>query len=75
MVSCSLPTQSRRNNGSETNIAVGCVLVYLTPLVLALSNLVIALDKVVDGLLIAVKKILDGVLGGLAAGLLGLLPF
>ncbi|OIW24657.1 hypothetical protein CONLIGDRAFT_673772 [Coniochaeta ligniaria NRRL 30616] len=56
-------------------LGLGCVLVYLTPLVLALSGLIICLDKVVDGLLFAVKKILDSVLGGLAGGLLGLLPF
>lgn len=50
-----------------------CVLVYLTPLILALSGLLKCLDKVVAGLLFAVKGILSSVLGAVAGGLLGLI--
>lgn len=53
-------------------LGLGCVLIYLTPLIIALSGLIKALDKVVAGLLYAVKEILESLLGGIAAGLLGL---
>ena len=52
---------------------VGCVLLYLKPLIIALSGLIKCLDKVVDGLLFAVKGILDALLGTIAGALLGLL--
>lgn len=54
-------------------LGLGCVLVYLTPLIIALSGLIKCLDKVVGGLLFAVKGILDALLGGIAGGLLGLI--
>ncbi|KAK3381965.1 hypothetical protein B0H63DRAFT_546713 [Podospora didyma] len=54
-------------------LGLGCILVYLTPLILALSGLLKCLDKVVAGLLFAVKGILTEILGALAGGLLGLL--
>ncbi|KAK0644178.1 hypothetical protein B0T16DRAFT_438345 [Cercophora newfieldiana] len=54
-------------------LGLACVLAYLTPLIVALSGLLKCLDKVVAGLLFAVKGILSSVLGGLAAGLLGLI--
>lgn len=50
-----------------------CVLVYLTPLILALGGLLKCLDRVVAGLLFAVKGILSSVLGAVAGGLLGLI--
>ncbi|KAM7201576.1 hypothetical protein V8F20_004804 [Naviculisporaceae sp. PSN 640] len=54
-------------------LGLACVLVYLTPLILALSGLLKCLDKVVAGLLFAVKGILSSVLGAVAGGLLGLI--
>jgi len=56
-------------------LGLACVLVYLKPLVLALSGLINCLALVIDGLLLAVKGILDDLLGGLSLGLLGLLPW
>ena len=49
------------------------MLVYLTPLIIALSGLLKCLDKVVAGLLFAVRGILSAVLGAVAGGLLGLI--
>ncbi|KAK1767859.1 hypothetical protein QBC33DRAFT_619334 [Phialemonium atrogriseum] len=54
-------------------LGLACVLLYLTPLIIALSGLLNCLDLVIDGILIAVHGILSDVLGGLGAGLLGLL--
>ncbi|KAK3316585.1 hypothetical protein B0H66DRAFT_641409 [Apodospora peruviana] len=54
-------------------LGLACVLIYLTPLILALSGLLKCLDKVVAGLLFAVKGILSAVLGAVAGGLLGLI--
>ncbi|EON99220.1 hypothetical protein UCRPA7_5252 [Phaeoacremonium minimum UCRPA7] len=54
-------------------LGLGCVLLYLKPLIIALSGLIKCLDKVVDGLLFAVKGILDALLGTIAGALLGLL--
>ena len=58
---------------STNSTILGCVLIYLNPLIIALSGLIKCLDKVVDGLLFAVKGILDSLLGAIAGALLGLL--
>ena len=50
-----------------------CVLIYVTPLIIAIGGLLKCLDKVVAGLLIAVGGILHLVLGAVAGGLLGLI--
>ncbi|KAM7184604.1 hypothetical protein V8F33_012894 [Rhypophila sp. PSN 637] len=54
-------------------LGLACVLIYLTPLILALAGLLKCLDKVVAGLLFAVKGILSAVLGAVAGGLVGLI--
>jgi len=51
---------------------IGCILIYLTPLIFALHGLIKALDKVVAGVLILVGGLLHSILGALAGGILGL---
>ncbi|KAI1211398.1 uncharacterized protein F4807DRAFT_37354 [Annulohypoxylon truncatum] len=55
-------------------LGLGPVLIHLVPLILALTQTLKALDKVVDGLLIAVKFIADDLLKAVGLGLVGLLP-
>ncbi|KAK3682281.1 hypothetical protein B0T22DRAFT_484353 [Podospora appendiculata] len=54
-------------------LGLACVLVYLTPLILALGGLLKCLDAVVAGLLFAVKGILSAVLGTVAGALVALI--
>ncbi|KAK3332313.1 hypothetical protein B0T19DRAFT_456951 [Cercophora scortea] len=54
-------------------LGLACVLVYLTPLILALGGLLKCLDAVVAGLLFAVKGILSVVLGTVAGALVALI--
>lgn len=66
----------RNKRGLLTNHhQTGCLIPLLTPLLLALSGLLRALDKVVAGVLILVGGLLHAILGGLAGGLLGLIGF
>lgn len=53
-------------------LGLACLLPLITPLIIALSGLIKALDKVVAGLLILVGGLLHAILGGLAGGILGL---
>ncbi|KAI0019178.1 hypothetical protein F4780DRAFT_780710 [Xylariomycetidae sp. FL0641] len=55
-------------------LGLGCVLVYLTPLVYALVDLLKCLDKVVAGLLFAVTAIVNELLKAVGLGLLGVVP-
>ncbi|KAK0709262.1 hypothetical protein B0T26DRAFT_859922 [Lasiosphaeria miniovina] len=54
-------------------LGLGCVLVYLTPLLLSLVGLLKCLDKVVAGLLFAIKGLLTEILGAVAGGVLALI--
>ncbi|KAI0593567.1 hypothetical protein F4775DRAFT_492779 [Biscogniauxia sp. FL1348] len=55
-------------------LGLGPVLIYATPLVLGLVDLLKALDKVVAGLLYAVKEVADELLKTVGLGLLGVIP-
>ncbi|KAI1636871.1 hypothetical protein F4809DRAFT_641113 [Biscogniauxia mediterranea] len=55
-------------------LGLGSVLIYATPLVLGLVDLLKALDKVVAGLLYAVKEVADELLKAVGLGLLGVIP-
>ncbi|KAK3401804.1 hypothetical protein B0T20DRAFT_346247 [Sordaria brevicollis] len=54
-------------------LGLACLLPLITPLIIALSGLIKALDKVVAGLLFLVGGLLSAILGGLAGGILGLI--
>ncbi|KAI1343149.1 hypothetical protein F5Y15DRAFT_412812 [Xylariaceae sp. FL0016] len=55
-------------------LGLGCILVYITPLVLALVDLLKCLDKVVASLLLAVTVIVNELLKAVGLGLLGVIP-
>jgi len=56
----------------ESTLGLDSLRSPLDSLVLSLSGLLIALDRVVDNLLAVVKRLVDGLLIGLAAGLAGI---
>ena len=60
--------------GNEsTDCSTAAALAFLNPLVLALSNLLLALRVVVDDVLIIVQQLVDALLVGLSLALAGLI--
>ncbi|KAI5917336.1 hypothetical protein F4810DRAFT_60407 [Camillea tinctor] len=55
-------------------LGLGSILIYATPLVLGLVDLLKALDKVVAGLLYTVKETVNELLKAVGLGLLGVIP-